>query len=297
MGDEGSRASVDSAPALRAQRGSREVMDIASALGTRMTPAWNPEEPVSLSTFVKLKEAFDAADADGGGDLDVDEFVRAFSDLMPGADDAHLRRSSPRLTSTPTSASTGTSSPPTSSSPTRPRRRCAKPPPARTTSPPRATSTSSSTTRSDTRTSSRASFASPRRISTRASPAHGTIRAWEHLDEDPPAIAMHKRVNCGSAYLTDAALLPATSRLAVASFNRRVRVYETKGWTEAGSYRSFGFRAAVLRGVGGRERHRRTLQGRGPSRRGRRRGVSSRADGDRHDGRGEGGGPGRVRQV
>ena len=92
MGDEGSRASVDSAPALRAQRGSREVMDIASALGTRMTPAWNPEEPVSLSTFVKLKEAFDAADADGGGDLDVDEFVRAFSDLMPGADDAHLRR-------------------------------------------------------------------------------------------------------------------------------------------------------------------------------------------------------------
>ena len=58
---------------------------------------------------------------------------------------------------------------------------------------------------------------------------------------------MHKRVNCGSAYLTDAALLPATSRLAVASFNRRVRVYETKGWTEAGSYRSFDPRRCVAR--------------------------------------------------
>ena len=74
-----------------------------------------------------------------------------------------------------------------------------------------------------------------------------------------PAFAMHKRINCGGAYLTDAALLPATSRLAVASFDRRVRVYETKGWT-AGSYRSFDFAPLCCAAWEG-GRHRRTLQG------------------------------------
>ena len=241
MGDEGSRASVDSAPALRAQRGSREVMDIASALGTRMTPAWNPEEPVSLSTFVKLKEAFDAADADGGGDLDADEFVRAFRDLMPGADDARLRQLfakidvdaderidwdefstyvllSDQAQEEMREASTGSH----------------YLPPARD----QHVLFDNQIRHKDLLTRV---VRIPKTDQYASVSRDGTIRAWEHLDEDPPAIAMHKRVNCGSAYLTDAALLPATSRLAVASFNRRVRVYETKGWTEAGSYRSFEF--------------------------------------------------------
>ena len=241
MGDEGTRAPVDPAPALRAQRSSREVMDIASALGTRMTPAWNPEEPVSLSTFVKLKEAFDAADADGGGDLDVDEFVRAFRDLMPGADDARLRQLfakidvdaderidwdefstyvllSDQAQEEMREASTGSH----------------YLPPARN----QRVLFDNQTRHKDLLTRV---VRIPKTDQYASVSRDGTIRAWEHLDEDPPAIAMHKRVNCGSAYLTDAALLPSTSRLAVASFDRRVRVYETKGWTEAGSFRSFDF--------------------------------------------------------
>ena len=205
-----------------------------------------PRGARELSTFVKLKEAFDAADADGGGDLDVDEFVRAFSDLMPGADDAHLRRLfakidvdaderidwdefstyvllSDQAQEEMREASTGSHYRPRAQ-PARPLRQ-----PDPTQGPPHAR----------VRIPKTDQYASVSR--------DGTMRAWEHLDEDPPAIAMHKRVNCGSAYLTDAALLPATSRLAVASFNRRVRVYETKGWTEAGSYRSFDPRRCVAR--------------------------------------------------
>ena len=54
------RASVDSAPA----RGSDDSV-------------------IDLKTFQKLKAALDEADADGGGDLCVDEFVQAFQMVMP----------------------------------------------------------------------------------------------------------------------------------------------------------------------------------------------------------------------
>ena len=40
------------------------------------------EENINLETLMKLKKAFHIADEDGGGSLDVDEFVGAFRDSL-----------------------------------------------------------------------------------------------------------------------------------------------------------------------------------------------------------------------
>ena len=50
--------------------------------------------------------------------------------------------------------------------------------------------------------------------------------------------ALRKKVNVGVGFLNDAAELPVTGRLAVACFDRSLRVFDPKAWTETGAYRA-----------------------------------------------------------
>ena len=67
----------------------------------------------------------------------------------------------------------------------------------------------------------------------------GSVRAWS-VDEtrDPPMATLRKKVNVGVGFLNDAAELPVTGRLAVACFDRSLRVFDPKAWTETGAYRA-----------------------------------------------------------
>ena len=68
----------------------------------------------------------------------------------------------------------------------------------------------------------------------------GSVRAWS-VDEtrDPPyGATLRKKVNVGVGFLNDAAELPVTGRLAVACFDRSLRVFDPKAWTETGAYRA-----------------------------------------------------------
>ena len=49
---------------------------------------------------------------------------------------------------------------------------------------------------------------------------------------------LRKKVNVGVGFLNDAAELPVTGRLAVACFDRSLRVFDPKAWTETGAYRA-----------------------------------------------------------
>ena len=79
------RTSASAAQAVRERvEAIRASVDIAQALGS-------DDSVIDLKTFQKLKAAFDEADEDGGGDLCVDEFVRAFQMVIPDIDEARLR--------------------------------------------------------------------------------------------------------------------------------------------------------------------------------------------------------------
>ena len=67
----------------------------------------------------------------------------------------------------------------------------------------------------------------------------GSVRAWSVEDgASQPRVTLAKKVNVGVGYLTDAAECPVTGRLAVACFDRSLRVFDPKAWTETGAYRA-----------------------------------------------------------
>ena len=65
----------------------------------------------------------------------------------------------------------------------------------------------------------------------------GSVRAWS-LDDATKTATLRKKVNVGVGFLNDAAELPVTGRLAVACFDRSVRVFDPKAWTETGAFRA-----------------------------------------------------------
>ena len=68
----------------------------------------------------------------------------------------------------------------------------------------------------------------------------GSVRAWSVDEtESPPVATPRAKVRVGVGYLNDAAELPVTGRLAVACFDRSLRVFDPKAWTETGAYRAF----------------------------------------------------------
>ena len=65
----------------------------------------------------------------------------------------------------------------------------------------------------------------------------GSVRAWS-LDDASKTATLRKKVNVGVGFLNDAAELPVTGRLAVACFDRSVRVFDPKAWSETGAFRA-----------------------------------------------------------
>ena len=66
----------------------------------------------------------------------------------------------------------------------------------------------------------------------------GSVRAWSLDDTKEKRATLRKKVNVGVGFLNDAAELPITGRLAVACFDRSLRVFDPKAWTETGAFRA-----------------------------------------------------------
>ena len=83
----------------------------------------------------------------------------------------------------------------------------------------------------------------------------GTVRAWT-VDEqtDPHTIQLQKKVETGVGYLNAAVEAPITGRLAVACFDRSVRVFDPKNWTQSGAYRALKDAPLCITGWAGGKR-------------------------------------------
>ena len=296
--------------------------DVAAALGSGMRPPWHPDEPMTLVAFRELKAAFDAADEDGGGDLDVDEFVATFRRILPDATRSELRALFAKIdtNSSETVDWDEFSSYVLLAEDANERMRGDRG--GATYAPPDRSMRALFDNRTRHKDLMTRVTRLPKTDQYASVSRDGTLRVWNHeraaaasgktskhsaavaaavggklADALLPPFSLHRVVHPGSAYLNDAALLPVTDRLAVASHDRCVRVYETKGWTESGAPR-LRPRASVPRGVRGRQPRRpRRARRRPPDRRRRRRGVAS-VGRDRPDGRrkrGLRGGAGEVR--
>ena len=93
----------------------------------------------------------------------------------------------------------------------------------------------------------------------------GTVRAWTIEGSSSAAnpagrgdggfsVRALRCVNVGVGYLNDAAELPVTGRLAVAAFDRSVRVFDPKAWTEVGAYRALRCAPLCVAGWAGGKR-------------------------------------------
>lgn len=60
--------------------------NMAKAVGSAL------DEHINLEVLTKLKSAFHKADADGGGDLSIEEFVAAFADMYDGDAPSRTRK-------------------------------------------------------------------------------------------------------------------------------------------------------------------------------------------------------------
>jgi hypothetical protein len=209
----------------------RASVDIAQALGS-------DDSVIDLKTFQKLKRAFDEADVDGGGDLCVDEFVHAFQMVIPEVDEARLRHLFTRIDANADNTvglgrvlivhlTRGES---------RATRR-AKP----------WTASSTSSVATDHGASSGAPVDKHKDMCTAVmrfqkgdqyatASRDGTIRVWAHDDAKHGVLTHRKTARTGGAYIVDAALLPASQRMLIACADRKVKVYDPKGWANVGTY-------------------------------------------------------------
>ena len=64
----------------------------------------------------------------------------------------------------------------------------------------------------------------------------GTIRVWAHDDSKGGIMTHRKTAKTGGAYIVDAAQLPASQRMLIACADRKVKVYDPKGWVIVGTY-------------------------------------------------------------
>ena len=252
---------------------------MAAALGSGMRPPWHPDEPMTLVAFRELKAAFDAADEDGGGDLDVDEFVATFRRILPDATRSELRALFAKIdtNSSETVDWDEFSSYVLLAEDANERMRGDRG--GATYAPPDRSMRALFDNRTRHKDLMTRVTRLPKTDQYASVSRDGTLRVWNHeraaaasgktskhsaavaaavggklADALLPPFSLHRVVHPGSAYLNDAALLPVTDRLAVASHDRCVRVYETKGWTESGASRSFDHAPLCLAAFAGGRR-------------------------------------------
>ena len=254
--------------------------DVAAALGSGMRPPWHPDEPMTLVAFRELKAAFDAADEDGGGELDVDEFVATFRRIVPDATRSELRALFAKIdtNSSETVDWDEFSSYVLLAEDANERMRGDRG--GATYAPPDRSMRALFDNRTRHKDLMTRVTRLPKTDQYASVSRDGTLRVWNHeraaaasgktskhssaavaaavggklADALLPPFSLHRVVHPGSAYLNDAALLPVTDRLAVASHDRCVRVYETKGWTESGASRSFDHAPLCLAAFAGGRR-------------------------------------------
>eukprot|EP00192_Tetraselmis_astigmatica_P000660 CAMPEP_0117689666 /NCGR_PEP_ID=MMETSP0804-20121206/24643_1 /TAXON_ID=1074897 /ORGANISM="Tetraselmis astigmatica, Strain CCMP880" /LENGTH=1073 /DNA_ID=CAMNT_0005502517 /DNA_START=57 /DNA_END=3278 /DNA_ORIENTATION=+ len=73
-------------------RGSAPTTARSAASSLDKTPKKGLEDSINLEVMLRLRETFMKADADGGGDLDVEEFVAAFDGVLPAGSRDELRK-------------------------------------------------------------------------------------------------------------------------------------------------------------------------------------------------------------
>ena len=225
------RTSASAAQAVRERvEAVRASVDIAQALGS-------DDSVIDLKTFQKLKAAFDEADADGGGDLCVDEFVQAFQMVIPEVDEARLRHLFTRIDANADNtvdwdefssfillegiagekareAMDGTEYV-----------LCEDGPKGVVGAP---VDKHKDMCTAVMRFQKGDSYATASR--------DGTIRVWAHDDSKGGIMTHRKTAKTGGAYIVDAAQLPASQRMLIACADRKVKVYDPKGWVCVGTY-------------------------------------------------------------
>ena len=228
---------VDPTPASTAAQATRErveavraSVDIAQALGS-------DDSVIDLKTFQKLKRAFDEADVDGGGDLCVDEFVHAFQMVIPEVDEARLRHLFTRIDANADNTVDwdefssfilleGIAS-------DKAREAMDGVEYVLCTDGPRGVVGAPVDKHKDMCTAVMR-FQKGDQYATAS--RDGTIRVWAHDDAKHGVLTHRKTARTGGAYIVDAALLPASQRMLIACADRKVKVYDPKGWANVGTY-------------------------------------------------------------